>query len=119
LPLLSNFALEYVIRKVQENQMELKLDGTYQLLAYANDVNLLRDNIETIQTKKLKLMLVRGAGLEVNIEKTKYMLVSQHQNAGQNWGIRIGNRLFENVEQFIYLGTTVTNQNLIQDIEFW
>jgi hypothetical protein len=37
--------LEYVIRKVQENQMGLKLNGTHQLLPYANGVNLLGDNI--------------------------------------------------------------------------
>jgi hypothetical protein len=48
-------------------------------------------------------------GLEVNVEKTKYMLVSRDQNADQNWEIKIGNRSFENVSQFKYLGTTVTN----------
>jgi hypothetical protein len=41
--------------------------------------------------------------------------VSQEQNAGQNLEIKIGNRSFENVSQFRYLGTTVTNQNLIQE----
>jgi retron-type reverse transcriptase len=46
--LLSNFALEYAIRKVQENQVELKLNGTHQLSAYADDVNLLGDNIDII-----------------------------------------------------------------------
>jgi hypothetical protein len=55
------------------------------------------------------------AGLEINVEKTKYMLLSRHQNVGQNRDIKIANRSFENVSQFKYLGTTVTNQNLIQE----
>jgi hypothetical protein len=49
----------------------------------------------------------KEVGLEVNVEKTKYMLVSRDQNAGQNKEIKIGNRSFENVSQFKYLGTTV------------
>jgi hypothetical protein len=44
LPLLFNFALEYDIMQVQETQVELKLNGTHQLLAYIDDVNLLGDN---------------------------------------------------------------------------
>jgi hypothetical protein len=52
-------------------------------------------------------------GLEVNAEKTKYMLLSRHQNAGQNHNIKTGDRSFENVLQFKCLGMTVTNQNLI------
>jgi hypothetical protein len=43
------------------------------------------------------------------------MLLSRHQNAGQNHDIKISNRCFENVAQFRYLGTTITNQNLIQE----
>jgi hypothetical protein len=43
------------------------------------------------------------------------MLLSRHQNAGQNHDIEIGNKWFDNVAQFRYLGTTITNQNLIQE----
>jgi hypothetical protein len=57
----------------------------------------------------------KEVGLEVNVEKTKYMLVSRDKSAGQNWDINIGNRSFQYVSQFEYLGTTVTNQNLIQE----
>jgi hypothetical protein len=52
---------------------------------------------------------------EVNTENTKYLLLSRHQNAGQNHYIKIGNRLFENVAKFRYLGTTITNENLNRD----
>jgi hypothetical protein len=44
----------------------------------------------------------KEVGQEVNVEKTKYMLVSWEQNVGQNWEIKIGNRSFENVSQFKY-----------------
>jgi hypothetical protein len=51
----------------------------------------------------------------LNVEKTKYMLLSRQQNVGQNRDIKIANRSFENVSHLKYLGTTVTNQNLIQE----
>jgi hypothetical protein len=74
-PLLFNFALEYAIRKFQENQAELKLNGTKQLLAYADDVNLLGDNVDTInENTKILIDASKEVGLEVNVEKTKYML---------------------------------------------
>jgi hypothetical protein len=61
----------------------------------------------------LFVITIKEVGLEINIEKTKYMLLSCHQNAGQNQDVKIANRTFKNVSQFKYLGMTVTNQNLI------
>jgi hypothetical protein len=65
------------------------LNGTHQLLAFADDVNLLGDNIDIINkhTETLK-DAIKEVGLEVNIEITKYMLVYRDQNAGQNRDIK-------------------------------
>jgi hypothetical protein len=64
-PMLFNLPLEYAIRKVQGNEVGLELNGTHQLLVYADDVN---------------CWASRDIGLEINAEKTKYMIVSHHQN---------------------------------------
>ena len=48
-PLLFNFALQHTIRRVQENQDGLKLDGTHQLLVYADGVHILGGNVQTIK----------------------------------------------------------------------
>jgi hypothetical protein len=70
--------------------MGLKSNGTHQLLSYADDdVNLLGDNIKDTETL---IYASKEVGLEINLEKTKYMLLSHHWNAGHNWNIEIANR---------------------------
>jgi len=54
-------------------------------------------------------------GLEVSADKTKYMVMSPDQNAGRSHNIKTDNSSFERVEEFKYLGTTLTNQNSIQE----
>jgi hypothetical protein len=79
-------------------------------------VNLLGDNIDTIKKNTETLIDVsKEVGLEINVEKPRYMLLSHHQIVGRNRDIKIANRSYGNVSQFRYLGMTVTNQNLIQD----
>ena len=90
----------------------MKLKGTHQLLAYADDVNILGGSIYTLKENAETLVATtREIGLEVNADKTKYMVMSRDQNAGRNYSVRIDNSTFERVEEFKYLGTTLTNQN--------
>jgi retron-type reverse transcriptase len=78
-PLLLNFALEYLIRKVKENRVGLKLNGTHQLLAYPDDVNLLGDNI--MKDTQALIDASKEVDLEINAEKTKYMLLAHNQES--------------------------------------
>jgi hypothetical protein len=76
---------------VQENQEGLILNGTHQLLAYADGVNIVGENIDPIQKNTKALLFTSNeVDLEVIPDKTKYILVSRCQKAGQRQNIKIG-----------------------------
>jgi len=94
----------------------LKLNGKRQLLVYVDDVNVLGGSVHTIKENAETLVVAsKEIGLEVNADKTKYMVMSRDQNAGRSYSMKIDNSSFERVEEFKYLGTTLTNQNSIQE----
>jgi len=81
-PLFFNSALELAIRRIQVNRDRLKLNGTHQLLVYADDVNILGGSVRTVKKNTEALVVAsKETGLEVNADKTKYMFMSRDQKA--------------------------------------
>ena len=107
-PLLFNFALEYAIRGVQVNQDGLKFNGRHQLLFYAG-VNILSGSVRTVKKNTTALLFgIRKTGLEVNADKTKYIVMFRNENTGQSHNVKSDNSSFERVEEFKYLETNLT-----------
>ena len=101
--------------RVQVNQDSSKLSGTHHILVYAYD-NILGGSVHT--TKKNTAFLVvpsKEFCLEVSADTNKNMVRSRDQNAGKNYNIKINNTSIERIEEFKYLGTTITHQKTIQD----
>ena len=90
------------------------MNGKHKLLDYADDVKMLGENLQTVREKtEIFIKASKNIVLEVNSEKTKYMITSRQQNIVQNQNI-VGlteNLSFEKVKKFKYLGVTVTNTN--------
>ena len=108
--LLFNCALDYAIRKVQLNKDGLKLNGTHQLLVYADDFNILGGSVHSIKKNTVALVVAsKKAGLEITADKTKYIVMFQDQYAGRSHNIKLHNSSFQR------LGTTLMNRNSIQE----
>jgi hypothetical protein len=70
----------------------LKLNGTHQILVYADDVNILGERVHTTKKNRDALLVYsKENGLEVNADKTKYMVMSRDQNAGRSHSTKIDN----------------------------
>ena len=91
---------------VRVNQGGLKLNGTHQLLVYADGVNILGGSVHTVKGNGEALVVAsREIGLEVNVDKTECVVMSGDQNGGRSDSIKTDNSSFERVEQFRCLGT--------------
>jgi hypothetical protein len=97
-----------------ENMEELQLIGAHQLLDYADNANVLGENMDIIKKNTGALVEASGeVGLEVYRERTKCMLVSCHQNAVHIHSSLIANKSLKNVTEFKCWGMTITNQNCV------
>jgi hypothetical protein len=94
----------------------LKINYTHQLLVYADDINISGGHVCTVKrnTEPLKVAS-KEICLEVNSEKTKYIVMSREQNAGQNRNIEFIINPSDKVGEFKYLGTTLINLNLFRE----
>jgi len=84
--------------------MDLKLNGTHQLLIYVGRVNIFGGSTHAIKKNTESFVVSsKEIGLEVNADKTKYMVKSRDQNAGGSHDIKTDNRTSQTVEEFKYL----------------
>ncbi|KAJ4432176.1 hypothetical protein ANN_20792 [Periplaneta americana] len=116
---ISKFAFLTRLKALQVSRHSLRnrsVNGLHQLLVYADDVNMLGENPQTIRENTgILLEASKEIGLEVNPEKTKYMIMTRDGNIVRNGNIKIGHLSFEEVEKFKYLGETLTNINDTQE----
>jgi hypothetical protein len=93
---------EYAIRNVQAKQDGMGLNGTYERLVYVDDISILGGSVHTVKINTGSLVLAsKEIGLEVNAYKYKYMVMSPHQNGGQNHNIKCDNNSFE-ISKYIF-----------------
>ena len=102
------------MKKLQETYYELYMNGTHQVLTYADDVNLIGDDIRRIE-RNLYLLLnaLKDIGLAVNLGKTNNTEIGRHRGLMTREHITVGSNSYEKVKTFKYLGSFVTNQNSI------
>ena len=87
-----NVVLEYAIRRVQVNQKGVKLNGTHQMIVYADDVNILGGSVQIIK-KNTEAVVIASNEVDpkLNADNTKHMAMSRDQNAGRTYSMKIDN----------------------------
>ena len=95
---------------------DVSISGFTRSSIYIYDISSLRVNILSIRVHMAKkcteglAVVSKATGLAVNVDKTQYMVMSGDQTAGRSYNMKTDNSSFERVEQFRYLGITVTNK---------
>jgi hypothetical protein len=107
--------LEYVNSRVQEDHGKAETHRDPPASAYAQDVNIVGENTNTIKNTEALLGASKKVGLEVTPQRTKHILMSHSQKTGQKHSIKVPNMSFEDVVKFKYLGTTLTDQNWMHE----
>lgn len=102
---------------MQKSESGLQLNGITQLLTYADDIVLLRDNSETIiNNTKTLINKTKELGLQINVKKTKYMVTNRIQNMEiipKCGDLAVRNKIFERISNFMYLGSILNQTNAI------
>jgi hypothetical protein len=89
--------------RVQVNQDGLKLNGTYQLLVYTDDVSILGGSVHIMKKNTETLVVaIKEISVEVYADKSKYVVMSRNQDAGRSHSIKFDNSSFEMMEEFIF-----------------
>jgi hypothetical protein len=116
-PLLFNFSLENAISRVLVNQDGLKLNGTHQILAFDGDVNILGGSVHTVKGNEEALAVATKVfGLEVNADKTKYMIMSRDQKAGRIHSMKIDNSFIERCGRVQIFGNNIKKSKFYSGI---
>jgi hypothetical protein len=113
---LFNLVLEKDVREANVTGGFSLGETTVSLLAYADDIAILGNNVEKVKSSCRKLMVTAGkVGLQINDEKTEYIIVNRREvNYRQGKIMEIGNHSFKRVSHFNYLGLVLTNDNNIK-----
>ncbi|KAL4082900.1 hypothetical protein QTP88_029554 [Uroleucon formosanum] len=117
-PVLFNIVLEKVVREAALDKEGVKLgENNIGILAYADDIVLMADSKDKLKEQSKQLInATKRVGLEINAEKTEYMVVQRHEQIGcRNEVLEVENYKFKRVQQFKYLGTLITQQNEIDE----